>query len=158
MATALQLRKGSTVSHSTFTGLQGEVTVDTDLNTVVVHNNVTAGGYPLALQASTNDFSCGNLVASGNVTAYSDVTTKTAIQTISNALTKVESLRGVNYTAIATGEHRIGVIAQEVEQVLPEVVQMNDNGLLSVAYGNIVGVLIEAVKELSAKVKELENK
>ena len=50
-----------------------------------------------------------------------------------------------------------GVIAQEVEQVLPEVVSTDAQGLKSVAYGNMVGLLIEAVKELSEKLEALEN-
>jgi hypothetical protein len=47
-AFALQLRRGTTAQHSTFTGLVGEVTIDTDKDTIVVHDGVTAGGYPLA--------------------------------------------------------------------------------------------------------------
>ena len=56
----------------------------------------------------------------------------------------------------SNGKAGVGVIAQEMQEVLPEVVHEGEN--LSVAYGNIVGVLIEAVKELSARVKELEAK
>ncbi len=95
----------------------------------------------------------GNFVASGNVTAYSDERLKTEIETISAALELVEQLRGVRYTK--DGERGIGVVAQEMLEVLPEVVHTNDH-YLSVAYGNIVGVLIEAVKELSNKVRTLE--
>lgn len=166
MSSALQLRKGTTASHATFTGLNAEVTVDTTKKVVVVHDGVTAGGQPLAKQngdatqafATANLTVSGDVVASGNVTAYSDRSLKTDIRTIPEALAKVEALRGVLYTYIDTGDHSTGVIAQEIQKVLPEVVQQNDTGLLSVAYGNIVGVLIEAIKELSEKVKQLENK
>jgi Chaperone of endosialidase len=101
--------------------------------------------------------SSGNFTATGNVTAYSDQRLKNDIKTIEDALDKVRKLRGVSYVNANTGEPSIGVIAQEVKEVIPEVVQDN-GGLLSVAYGNLVGVLIEAVKELSAKVDALESK
>ena len=97
----------------------------------------------------------GNSIATGNVTAYSDIRLKTDIQVIPDALAKVCALRGVTYERIDTGERQTGVIAQEVQAVLPEAVM--DGEHLSVAYGNMVGLLIEAVKELAAKVKELED-
>ena len=94
----------------------------------------------------------GDLTATGNVTAYSDERLKTDVSTIEGALDKVSKLRGVEYTKIDTNEKGIGVIAQEIEQVLPEVVQ--DGAYKSVAYGNVVGVLIEAIKELKAELDE----
>jgi hypothetical protein len=98
----------------------------------------------------------GNLTMAGNVTAFSDRRLKDNIVTIKYALDTVNSMRGVAFTKDGTAG--IGVIAQEVQEVLPQVVQENANGILSVAYGNIVGVLIEAIKELDAKVKALEAK
>jgi hypothetical protein len=99
----------------------------------------------------------GNLTASGNVTAYSDARLKTNVSTIDNALALVEKMRGVRYDRIDSGKAGVGVIAQEMQEVVPEVVHEGEEHL-SVAYGNLVGVLIEAVKELSARVKELEAK
>jgi len=99
----------------------------------------------------------GNLTAAGNVTAYSDAKIKKNILTINDALNKVKAMRGVLYTNINTEVDGMGVIAQEMLEVCPQVVQDN-NGMLSVAYGNLVGVLIEAIKELSGKVAVLENK
>lgn len=99
----------------------------------------------------------GSITAAGNVTAYSDASLKKDVQTITDALAKVSSLRGVSYTMINSGDAGIGVIAQEVKEVVPQVVQDN-NGILSVAYGNLVGVLIEAIKELNEKVDRLENR
>jgi hypothetical protein len=98
----------------------------------------------------------GDLTVAGNVTAYSDEKIKTNITTIENAFALVEQMRGVRYNRIEDGKAGIGVVAQEMQKILPEVVLEGDN--LSVAYGNIVGVLIEALKELSARVKELEAK
>lgn len=98
----------------------------------------------------------GNFVATGNVTAYSDAKLKENVKTIENAVDLVNQMRGVYYDRIDTGEAGVGVIAQEIREIVPEVVKEND-GTLSVAYGNLVGVLIEAVKELSAKVSALET-
>tara|TARA_R110001632_G_scaffold207954_3_gene332229 strand:+ start:449 stop:2443 length:1995 start_codon:yes stop_codon:yes gene_type:complete len=96
----------------------------------------------------------GNFTASGNVTAYSDERLKSDIVTIPNALETVSKLRGVNF--IKDGKASTGVIAQEVQKVIPEVV-LEGEEYLSVAYGNLVGVLIEAVKELKEEVQQLKD-
>lgn len=101
------------------------------------------------------NISSGDFTAAGNVTAYSDARLKENIETISNALDLVNRMRGVFYDRIDTGEPGVGVIAQEMEEIIPEVVIPSD-GVLTVAYGNLVGVLIEAVKELATRVEELE--
>lgn len=98
--------------------------------------------------------SSGNLVADGNVTAYSDARLKTDVTTITNALELVGSMRGVFFQK--DGMAGTGVIAQEMEQVMPEVVH-HDGEYMSVAYGNIVGVLIEAIKELKSEIEALKN-
>ena len=100
----------------------------------------------------------GNGTASGNVTAYSDITLKENIEVIPNALDKVSEIRGVTYNRkdMENNPRHAGVIAQEVELVLPEVVSTNEDGIKSVAYGNLVGLLIEAVKELKVEVETLK--
>jgi hypothetical protein len=98
----------------------------------------------------------GNLTAQGNVTAYSDIRLKKDIEVIPNALDKVLNMRGVNYTDIELGDRRTGVIAQELQKVMPEAVREREE-YLAVAYGNLVGVLIESIKELEARVRELEG-
>ena len=100
----------------------------------------------------------GNFTAVGNVTAYSDITLKENIETIPNALDKVLNLRGVEFDRIDKEDntHEIGVIAQEVEEVIPEVVLTDTEGIKSVAYGNLVGLLIESIKELKAEVNDLK--
>ena len=102
----------------------------------------------------------GALTATGNITAFSDKTLKTDINTINDALGIVGKLRGVSYKWKENNEPSIGVIAQEVEQVIPEVVHTSEhNGkeVKSVDYGKMVGVLIEAIKELKAEVEELKG-
>jgi len=111
---------------------------------------------------STTRFSfddAGHFTASGNITANSDITLKENIETIPNALDKVLNLRGVEYDRIDIegNPHHIGVIAQEIEEVIPEVVSTNDEGIKSVAYGNIIGVLIEAVKEQQKQINDLKD-
>ena len=102
----------------------------------------------------------GDIRASSDVIAFSDRRVKENIVTIDNALNKVTQLRGVTYTRKDTDDKstKLGVIAQEVLEVLPEVVAQDKEGMYSVAYGNMAGVFIEAIKELENRIKELENK
>ena len=84
---------------------------------------------------------------------------KENINTISDPLSKVTKLRGVSFVRKDTKQKGIGVIAQEIEKILPEVVENTTIGeYKSVAYGNIVGVLIEAIKELKTEVDDLKTK
>ena len=99
----------------------------------------------------------GTIRATGDVIAYSDVRVKENIKTIDNSLEKVSKLRGVEFNKIGNNEKSIGVIAQEIEKVIPEVVKIDDKGMKSVAYGNISGLLIEAIKELKAEIEELKK-
>ena len=99
----------------------------------------------------------GSFTATGDIIAYSDDSLKTNVQVIDGALGKVEAIRGVTFERIADGSVSTGVIAQELKEVLPEAVHTDAEGLHSVAYGNITGLLIEAVKELSAQVAELKK-
>ena len=99
----------------------------------------------------------GNILASGNITAFSDIKLKDNIEVIPNALDKVVQIRGVTFDRVDEEVPRqSGVIAQEVEKVLPEVVITNKDGIKSVAYGNLVGLLIESIKELKVEVNELK--
>ena len=99
----------------------------------------------------------GTFRATGDVIAFSDERVKENIKTIDNSLEKVNKLRGVQFNKIGEDTKSIGVIAQEVEKILPEVVRTDDEGMKSVAYGNVVGILIEAVKELTKEVEELKK-
>ena len=109
-----------------------------------------------ALQLDMSE--AGAAIFNNNVTAFSDERLKDNIETLEDGLAKVEQLRGVTYTR--DDREEIGVIAQEVEKILPEIVltAYDEMGTKSVDYSRITAVLIEAVKELSVRVKELENK
>ena len=109
--------------------------------------------------APSNDESLGmhidsssNLHVNGNVTAYSDERLKSDVETLDGS--KVYDMRGVSFTK--DGEAGSGVIAQELQKVAPELVHEGEE-YLSVAYGNLVGYLIEAVKDLKAEVEELKR-
>ena len=107
------------------------------------------------ITALTLDMSAAGAATFNNdVTAFSDERLKSDIETITNALDKVKEMRGVTFTR--DGRQGTGVVAQEMQKVMPEVVH-DKNEYMSVAYGNLVGVLIEAIKELEEKVRKLEN-
>jgi hypothetical protein len=97
-------------------------------------------------------------VNAGNFNTTSDATLKTNVETLTGSLDAVKALRGVSYDWIESGGSEIGVIAQEVEAVLPDVVSTNDEGIKSVKYGNMVAVLIEAIKEQQLRIEALETK
>jgi hypothetical protein len=115
----------------------------------------TPGEVGLGNLSSSGNALAGNFTATGDITAYSDKRLKTNIETISGALEKVNALRGVTFDK--DGKRGLGVIAQEVEKILPEVV-LDGEEYKSVAYGNIVGVLIEAVKEQQKQINELKER
>ena len=107
------------------------------------------------ITALTLDMSAAGAATFNNdVTAFSDERLKSDIETITNALDKVKEMRGVTF--VRDGRQGTGVVAQEMQKVMPEVVH-DESEYMSVAYGNLVGVLIEAIKELEKKVEKLEN-
>ena len=133
----------------------GYITGYTDTNTTyTAGNGLTLSGTSFTMSGSYT----GSFTATGDITAYSDDSLKTNVQVIDGALGKVEAIRGVTFERIEDGSVSTGVIAQELKAVLPEAVHTDADGIHSVAYGNITGLLIEAVKELSAQVAELKAK
>ena len=102
--------------------------------------------------------SAGNATFSGTVTANSDERLKENVVGITNALSKVLDLRGVYFNRIGQPEREIGVIAQEIEEVLPELVFESQDGVKSVAYQNMVAILIEAIKEQQEQINELKDR
>jgi len=133
----------------------GYITGYTDTNTTyTAGNGMTLSGTEFKMSGSYT----GSFTATGDITAYSDDSLKTNVQVIDGALGRVEAIRGVTFERIEDGSVSTGVIAQELKAVLPEAVHTDAEGVHSVAYGNITGLLIEAVKELSAQVEELKKK
>jgi len=90
--------------------------------------------------------------------SLSDSTRKTNIHTITNAVNTVNNIEGIEFTWADNGKKSAGVVAQQLEQVLPWLVDTAEDGLKSVNYNGIIGYLINAVKELDARVQELESR
>jgi hypothetical protein len=111
---------------------------------------------PLSTATSLNV--AGSIVAAGNVTAYSDIRVKDNVEDITDAVDKLNQIRGVTYTRTDLDDKErkyAGVIAQEIEQVLPEAVF--DNGKVKgVDYNATIALLIEAVKEQQGQINELK--
>jgi hypothetical protein len=100
----------------------------------------------------------GAFTAIGDVTAFSDRRLKKDIRKIRQALAKVNLLNGYTFKKEGEDAPSTGLIAQEVQAVLPEAVKTHENGMLSVAYGNMAGILVEAIKNLDDKVTAIEKK
>ena len=102
----------------------------------------------------------GHFTATGNITAYSDIRLKEDIKPIEDAVSKVQQLTGNTYTRndLKDADRRYGgVIAQEVEVVLPEAVNDSEDGTKTVDYNALIALLVESIKELKAEVEELKG-
>ena len=113
------------------------------------------GGYGnvgATIDTNGNYFADGNITISGTVSQGSDARLKTDVETIDGS--KVFDMRGVSF--IKAGKKGAGVIAQELQEIAPELVHANEDGVLSVAYGDIVGYLIEAIKTLKQEIESIK--
>jgi len=134
----------------------GTITSSTSTYVAVYSAATTVNGYiDLTFNSGTKVLTCG-----GDIVAFSDVRKKKNLHKISDALSKIKCINGYTYEFIDAINPRrnAGVIAQEIRPVLPEVVYDNDDGTLSVAYGNMASLFIEAIKELEARFTQLEKK
>jgi hypothetical protein len=122
---------------------------------VVGYNN--AGGFAIQSQGDMRVY--GNLYVQGNVIPFSSRRLKTNIEPMQGALDKVERLRGVTFNWNETGKPDIGLVAEEVAEVVPEVVGYEKNGVdvQGVDYSRLTALLIEAVKEQQAEIKQLQS-
>lgn len=123
-------------------------------------SSATSGSWTTAYTSNTKLYfnpSTGTLYST-IFQSLSDETAKDNITQISNSLATVNQLNGVEFTWKDNGKPSAGVIAQQLENILPALVATGDDGLKSVNYLGIIGYLIEAVKELTAKFEQLENK
>ena len=149
---------GFTSFSGAYADLSGKPTIPTNTNQLTNGNNFVSSGANVSFAVVTGT----ELRSTGDVIAYyssSDLALKENITPIDNALDKVMSLDGINWTYKNDGRAMTGLIAQQVQKVLPEAVfetdLMDSNGHLAIRYGNVVGLLVESIKELSEKVKEL---
>jgi hypothetical protein len=156
-ATISGVALGSNLNTLTFTDylISGANYDGSAARTVSVAGTSVNTGNTLVARDVSGDFTAGSITAT-QYTSTSDISLKKNVITIENALKKVLSLRGVEYDRIESGEHQIGVIAQEVEKIIPEVVYGDE--IKSVAYANIVALLIEAIKEQQKEIEELKKR
>ena len=182
-ATYLQYFKtpGNLVSNSTTTSVStttgaivvgGGVGIGGNLNVgsnLTVSSNAQISSLGIGTAATGT---AGEIRATNNITGYysSDISLKENVSVITNALKKINNIRGVEFDwseefitehggedGYFIRKHDIGVIAQEIEAVLPEVVATRENGIKAVKYDRVVALLIEAIKELQSKVDRLEK-
>jgi hypothetical protein len=137
-----------------------------DNGTEPIYARQYTGGSPLTgtlvrtatlLDSSGNSQFPGTITATGDVVAFSDKRLKTNIEKIADPLNKLSKLSGYTFDRTDTGIRQAGLIAQEVEQVLPEVVFTNDDGIKGVAYGNLVSLLVESIKAQQEEIVDLKN-
>jgi hypothetical protein len=154
------LTAGSFVSYSSGTIYNGSTAITVSVAATSANNANT-----IVCRTSSGDFSagsitCANLTANFTVTANdfnstSDISLKENVQVVQNPIDIVSQLRGVTFDWKNNSKSSIGVIAQELQKVLPQLV--NDGEVKSVNYNGLIGVLIEAVKELSSEVEQLKH-
>ena len=159
---------GSTLTNTGNGSFNGTLDVDGTFSanglSALYGSTYIGGGYGstgITLQSDGTGKFNGNVVVDGSVTCQllqetSDLTLKENLEVIPNALSKVQSLTGYTYNFIGREEVRTGLIAQDVQSVLPMAVGEHD-GKLTLAYGNLIGLLVEAIKELKEEIEELKN-
>ena len=137
---------GTSSFNGAYSSLSGLPTIPTNNNQLTNGAGYITSNGLSNLSNNGNNLS-GSFTATGNITAYSDERLKDNILTIDNALDKVSQMRGVTFTK--DDKLSSGIIAQELEKIAPELV--HDGEYKSIAYGNVVGYLIEAIKELKER-------
>ena len=99
----------------------------------------------------------GDIYSTGNITAFSDLRGKDNITRIEDALDKLSTLSGYTYNLKTSGERSTGLIAQEVLKILPEAVVGSEETNYALSYGNMMGLVVEAIKDLKREIEEIKN-
>ena len=160
--TVTNLTASQTITASSFvgpltgtsTGLSGSPNINVGTvtaSTITTQNIVASGGLSI-----TGNLNISGIITCTDLNSTSDIRLKENIKTVENSLNTLTQLRGVSFDWKETGRSSYGVIAQELEEILPDLVKNSE--VKSVNYNGLIGVLIEAVKELSEEVKELKKK
>ncbi len=144
---------GSSYNGSSIVNVSLAATFANDGNTLVARN---ASGDFSAASVSVSSLSATNTITAKDFNSTSDINLKENIKTIENSLNLIDSIRGVSFDWKETGKGSYGVIAQELEEVLPELVSNGEHK--SVNYNGLIGVLIESIKELKKEIEDLKNK
>lgn len=155
MPTQVQFRRGTSAQNNSFTGAAGELSVDTDIKTIRVHDGSTQGGFAVAKSDLSNLNNVGVLTAT-DFNSSSDINLKTNIHPIENPIEKLFELNGVSFNWIENERASVGVIAQDVEKVLPQLVSENETHK-TVNYNGLIGLLIECIKHQQRQIDELKE-
>ena len=148
---ARYLNMSATTSGNTRIRANNSLYYTPSTSTLNVSNVITSGDINCRNLTATN-----NITATGDINSYSDLNLKEDVEVITGVIESLKQISGVNFTWKSSKEKSMGVIAQDVEKVFPDIVNTDEDGLKSVNYNGIIGALVEAVKELSARVEELE--
>ena len=134
--------------------------VDTDFEYLVGMANAQTGAWTTAYVSNTKLFFNSNTgtLSATNFNNLSDEELKTNITVITNATATVKTIEGVEFNWKDSGKKSAGFIAQKIESSLPHLVATNTEGMKSVNYSAIIAYLVETIKELDSRVKELEKK
>lgn len=136
------------------------ITDDTSTNSTHYPNFVagTSGNQGVKVSSSKFTFNpSSGLLTTTDYNSSSDKRLKKDIKTVESALDSVTKLRGVTFSWKEGGNKAIGLIAQEVQKVIPDVVTKDDNGYLGIRYTNLIGVLVEAIKEQQDQINDLKK-
>ena len=136
------------------------VTDDTTTNAsrYLIFANGTSGAITEQVSSTKLFFNPSTgLLTSTDYNSSSDKRLKKNIKTVESALDKVIALRGVSFNWEEGGAKSIGLIAQEAEKVIPEIVLQDENGYLGIKYNNLIGVLVEAIKEQQEQINTLKK-
>lgn len=152
--TSSYLRFGTVDTFGTATGWSEKMRIDTNGNIGI--GTSSPGSYRLSVS--------GEIYASSDITAYSDIRAKSNLEKIINPLDKILQINGYTYefntdntpSQTKITERYSGLVAQEVEKILPEVVHKSEDGKLSIAYGNMAGLFVESIKELKKENTDLK--
>lgn len=162
---------GNFVTLSTAQDITAKKVFDSDIGfngNVIIGNSSSSALESSTLAANSNGalevnstVGSTSIYASNDIVAFSDISVKDNIRPIPHAIQKVKRLKGRLYNRNDSDDLEkihMGLIAQEVEQVIPEVVKDLSDGKKAVAYQNIIGLLIEAIKDQQKQIDDLKNK
>jgi cytoskeletal protein CcmA (bactofilin family) len=137
--------------------VSGNLNIHTEINSnaLTIHGNSILTG---SLEVTKEVVVGGNITVDGNITSYSDIKLKNNIVKLSNCLNNIDTINGYSYTRNDLGntkKQHIGLIAQEVEKMYPQLVEDKDN-IKSVNYQAIIAILVECIKELKSEINKLK--
>ncbi len=134
--------------------------ITTDDTRYLLFDNINSGfTTQVNVSSSKLQFNPSSGTLSANIfTSLSDKTQKTNIEPIINAIDTTKKLNGVTFKWKDNNKPSLGLIAQEVEKIIPEVVNSDNEGIKSINYGSLIGLLVEAIKEQQVRIEELERK